>query len=61
MSRNVYSMEVNDTYVNGSNGAAVGEYLKAVGNIKTIPKPDSYHDFSLLKAVDPTLVKVEFK
>ncbi|WP_235549477.1 MULTISPECIES: ABC transporter substrate-binding protein [unclassified Paenibacillus] len=61
MSRNVYSMEVDDTYVNGSNGAAVGEYLKAVGNIKIIPKPDTYHDLSLLKAVDSTLVKVEFK
>ncbi|WP_235550774.1 ABC transporter substrate-binding protein [Paenibacillus sp. Soil787] len=61
MSRNVYSMEVDDTYVNGSNGTAVGEYLKAVGNIKTVPKPDTYHDLSLLKAVDPTLVKVEFK
>lgn len=61
MSRNVYSMEVDDTYVNGSNGTAVGEYLKAVGNIKTVPKPDTYHDLSLLKAVDSTLVKVEFK
>ncbi|MDQ0873959.1 ABC-type nitrate/sulfonate/bicarbonate transport system substrate-binding protein [Paenibacillus sp. V4I3] len=61
MSRNVYSMEVDDTYVNGSNGAAVGEYLKTVGNIKTIPKPDTYHDLSLLKAVDSSLVKVEFK
>lgn len=61
MSRNVYSMEVSDTYVNGSNGAAVGEYLKAVGNIKTIPKADSYHDLSLLKAVDPALIKAEFK
>jgi ABC-type nitrate/sulfonate/bicarbonate transport system substrate-binding protein len=61
MSRNVYSMEVSDTYVNGSNGAAVGEYLKAVGNIKTIPKADSYHDLSLLKSVDPSLIKAEFK
>ncbi|OCT11788.1 nitrate ABC transporter substrate-binding protein [Paenibacillus pectinilyticus] len=61
MSRNVYSMEVNDTYVNGSNGAAVGEYLKAVGNIKTIPTAISYHDLSLLKAVDPALIKVELK
>lgn len=61
MSRNVYSMNVDDTYVNGSNGAPVGEYLKAVGNIKSIPEPASYHDLSLLKAVDASLVQTEFK
>jgi NitT/TauT family transport system substrate-binding protein len=61
MSRNVYSMEVSDTYVNGSNGPAVGEYLKGVGNIKTIPAPGSYHDLSLLKEVDSNLIKVELK
>jgi NitT/TauT family transport system substrate-binding protein len=61
MNRNVYSMEVTDSYVNGSNGPAVGDYLKAVGNIKTIPAPASYHDLSLLKAVDSGLIKVELK
>lgn len=61
MSRNVYSMEVSDTYVNGSNGPAVGEYLKGVGNIKTIPTPASYHDLSLLKEVDSSLISVELK
>ncbi|MFD0694648.1 ABC transporter substrate-binding protein [Paenibacillus sp. GCM10027628] len=61
MDRNVYAMVVDDTYVNGSNGAPVGDYLKAVGNIKTVPKADSYHDLSLLKAVDPGLIKVELK
>jgi ABC-type nitrate/sulfonate/bicarbonate transport system substrate-binding protein len=61
MNRNVYSMEVSDSYVNGSNGPEVGEYLKGVGNIKTIPTPVSYHDLSLLKAVDPSLIKVELK
>ncbi|ULL20112.1 ABC transporter substrate-binding protein [Paenibacillus sp. H1-7] len=61
MDRNVYSMVVDDTYVNGSNGPAVGEYLKSVGNIKTVPKADSYHDLSLLKAVDAGLIKVDVK
>ncbi|WP_027092202.1 ABC transporter substrate-binding protein [Cohnella thermotolerans] len=61
MNRNVYSMDVDDTYVNGSNGPAVGEYLKSVGNIKTIPDPASYHDLSLLKAVDASLIKAEIK
>ncbi|MNO20427.1 putative aliphatic sulfonates-binding protein precursor [compost metagenome] len=61
MNRNVYSMEVNDNYVNDSNGTAVGEYLKSVGNIKELQDPKSYHDLSLLKEVAPDLVKSEFK
>lgn len=61
MTRNVYSMEVNDTYVNGSNGPAVGEYLKSVGNIKSVPAPNTYHDLSLLKEVDASLITVELK
>ncbi|WP_424769256.1 ABC transporter substrate-binding protein [Paenibacillus sp. sgz302251] len=61
MSRNVYTMEVNDTYVNGSNGPAVGEYLMSVGNIKSAPAPASYHDLSLLKEVDASLISVELE
>lgn len=61
MNRNVYSMEVNDNYVNASNGPAVGNYMVSVGNIKTIPQPAGYHDLSLLKAIDPSLIKAEFK
>jgi ABC-type nitrate/sulfonate/bicarbonate transport system substrate-binding protein len=61
MKRNVYSMDVDDSYVNGSNGAAVGNYLLSVGNITSIPTPASYHDLSLLKEVDPSLIKAEFK
>ncbi|MBD0381376.1 ABC transporter substrate-binding protein [Paenibacillus sp. WST5] len=61
MDRNVYAMVVEESYVNGSNGAAVGEYLKSVGNIKTVPQATTYHDLSLLKAVDPNLIKVELK
>jgi|GEM_PF-398096 len=56
MGRNVYSMEVDASYVNGSNGPAVGEYLQSVGNITSIPDPASYHDLSLLEAVDPSLI-----
>lgn len=61
MSRNVYTMEVGDSYVNGSNGAPVGEYLLSVGNIKSIPEPASYHDLSLLKDVDSALITTELK
>ncbi|MNP54572.1 hypothetical protein D3C76_1491390 [compost metagenome] len=61
MNRNVYSMEVNDNYVDDSNGTAVGEYLKSVGNIKELQDPKSYHDLSLLKEVAPDLIKAEFK
>ncbi|WP_020617832.1 ABC transporter substrate-binding protein [Paenibacillus daejeonensis] len=56
MGRNVYSMEVDASYVHGSNGPAVGEYLQSVGNITSIPDPTSYHDLSLLEAVDPALI-----
>ncbi|MBD2848526.1 ABC transporter substrate-binding protein [Paenibacillus sp. IB182496] len=56
MNRNVYSMEVGDAYVNGSNGPAVGEYLLSVGNIASIPEASSYHDLSLLEAVDPAFI-----
>ncbi|RUS46167.1 ABC transporter substrate-binding protein [Cohnella sp. AR92] len=61
MSRNVYSMDVDDTYVNGSNGNPVGEYLKDVGNIKSIPAPTTYHNLDLLKEVDSSLIKAQFK
>lgn len=61
MNRNVYSMEVNDNYLNDSNGEAVGSYLKSVGNIKELQDPKSYHDLSLLKEVAPELVKAELK
>ena len=60
MNRNGYSMEVNDNYVNDSNGEAVGNYMKSVGNIKALVDPKSYHDLSLLKEVAPELVKAEF-
>ncbi|WP_199617623.1 ABC transporter substrate-binding protein [Paenibacillus alkalitolerans] len=61
MNRNVYSMEVNDNYINDSNGEAVGNYLKSVGNIKELQDPKSYHELSFLQAVAPELVKSEFK
>ncbi|XEC93193.1 ABC transporter substrate-binding protein [Paenibacillus tarimensis] len=61
MSRNVYSMEVDDTYVNGSNGKGVTDYLLDVGNIKSVPDFGSYHDLSLLKEVDAALIMTELK
>ncbi|MDI3327518.1 MAG: ABC transporter substrate-binding protein [Alicyclobacillaceae bacterium] len=57
MNRNVYSMEVNDSYINGSNGDGVKDYLMSVGNIKSKPDFKSYNDFSLLKEVAPELIK----
>jgi len=58
MSRNVYTMEVDDSYWNGSNGPEVGEYLLSVGNIQSIPDRESYHDLSLLKEIDSSLVTI---
>jgi NitT/TauT family transport system substrate-binding protein len=58
MSRNVYSMVVDDAYWNGSNGPEVGEYLLSVGNIQSIPDRKSYHDFSLLEEIDSSLISV---
>ena len=61
MNRNVYSMEVTDNYVSGSNGPAVGEYLKNTGNIKMEVDPKRYHDLNLLQEIAPELIKAEFK
>jgi len=58
MSRNVYSMVADDAYWNGSNGPGVGEYLLSVGNIQSIPDRASYHDLSLLQAIDSSLITV---
>jgi len=57
MGRNVYSMVADETYVNGSNGQEVMDYLLSTGNIKTAPDAASYQDLSLLKEVDPSLVE----
>jgi ABC-type nitrate/sulfonate/bicarbonate transport system substrate-binding protein len=61
MERNIYSLTVDDSYLTGSNGTGILNYFLSVGNIKSIPKVSSYNDFSLLKAVDPTLIKSELK
>lgn len=58
-SRNVYDMTANDSFMNGSNGPEVGEYLLSVGNITKIPAKDEYIDLTLLKEVDPKLVEAE--
>lgn len=57
MTRNVYSMEVNDSFIDGSNGDAVGQYLLDVGNIQSIPEKSEYIDLSLLEEAVPDLVK----
>jgi ABC-type nitrate/sulfonate/bicarbonate transport system substrate-binding protein len=61
MNRNVYSMEVNDTYLKESNSEGIMNYFLSVGNIKSKPDVKSYNDFSLLKEVDPQLIKSELK
>ncbi|EIJ80437.1 nitrate/sulfonate/bicarbonate ABC transporter substrate-binding protein [Bacillus methanolicus PB1] len=57
MNRNVYSMSVDHSFLNKSNGKEVGEYLVKVGNIQTVPDKKDYIDFSLLKEVEPNLIK----
>lgn len=61
MSRNVYSMEVDETYWNESNSDEIMDYFMSVGNIKSKPEVKSYHDFSLLEEVYPELITVELK
>ncbi|WP_273128672.1 ABC transporter substrate-binding protein [Bacillus weihaiensis] len=56
MSRNEYTMEVNDTYWKESNSEGIMDYFMSVGNIKSKPEVSSYHDFSLLKEVYPELI-----
>ena len=57
MSRNVYDMTADASFMEDSNGPEVGEYLLSVGNITKIPKKDDYIDLSLLKEVNSALVK----
>ncbi|MCP3761217.1 ABC transporter substrate-binding protein [Domibacillus sp. A3M-37] len=56
MNRNVYDMTADESFIDGSNGTAVTDYLMSVGNIKSVPEQSDYIDLSLLKEVDPTLV-----
>jgi NitT/TauT family transport system substrate-binding protein len=57
MTRNVYSMEADESFIDGSNGEAVGQYLLDVGNIQSIPEKSEYIDLSLLEEAVPELVK----
>jgi NitT/TauT family transport system substrate-binding protein len=56
MNRNTYSMTVDQSYWDGL--PAVAEFFKNGGAIKEIPAESSYNNFSLLKEVDPALIKV---
>ncbi|MFB5269099.1 ABC transporter substrate-binding protein [Paenibacillus enshidis] len=56
MSRNVYDMAADDTFLSVSNGQGVMDYLKSTGNITSVPEASSYIDLSLLKDVEPSLV-----
>lgn len=59
MNRNIYDMTADDSFIEGSNGKAVTDYLLSVGNIKSVPAQSDYIDLSLLKATNPDLVKAE--
>lgn len=59
MNRNIYSMEVDNTYWNDSNSEGIMDYFLSVGNIPKKPDVESYHDFTLLKEVFPELVTAD--
>ncbi|WP_058308575.1 ABC transporter substrate-binding protein [Gracilibacillus massiliensis] len=59
MNRNVYSMEVDNTYWNESNSEGIMDYFMRVGNIQSKPEVTSYHDFSLLQEVFPDLITAD--
>lgn len=61
MSRNVYSMTVDETFIDGSNGSATTDYLMSVGNIASVPEHADYIDLSLLKSVNADLVKADIQ
>jgi sulfonate transport system substrate-binding protein len=56
MGRNTYSMVVDQSYWDGL--PSVAKFFYSSGAMKTIPKESTYNDFSLLKEVDPSLIKV---
>lgn len=57
MNRNTYSMVVDHSFVQGSE--TITNFLYELKNIDKKPALKDYVDFSLLTAVDPTLVKVK--
>jgi NitT/TauT family transport system substrate-binding protein len=57
MERNSYSMEVDQSYWDGL--PSVAQFFYDNGAMKTIPEEPAYNDFSLLKEVNPALIKVE--
>ncbi|MFP3916918.1 ABC transporter substrate-binding protein [Lysinibacillus telephonicus] len=59
MNRNVYDMTVDETFTNQSNGSVVTDYLLETGNISSVPEKTDYIDLTLLKEVNPDLVKSE--
>lgn len=61
MNRNVYDMQVDDTFIDGSNGKGVTDYLMDTKNISTVPNQSDYIDLSLLKDVNSNLVKADIK
>jgi ABC-type nitrate/sulfonate/bicarbonate transport system substrate-binding protein len=59
MNRNVYTMEVDNTYWNDSNSEGIMDYFISVGNIPKKPDVETYHDFTLLKEVFPELITAD--
>ena len=59
MSRNTYSMQVDQSYWDGL--TSVASFFKAGGAISSIPDQSSYNDFSLLKDIGPSYLEVGMK
>jgi NitT/TauT family transport system substrate-binding protein len=57
MKRNVYSMTVDDSFINGSD--EIANFLLEVGNIQEVPELTDYVNFDLLREVAPDLVEVD--
>lgn len=61
MNRNVYNMQVDDSFINGSNGKTVTDYLMNTNNISKVPSQSDYINLSYLKEVNKELVKADVK
>lgn len=55
MNNNVYSMEINQQFIDGSDNMA--KFMLDMKNIKSIPATDSYIDSTVMKKVFPNEVK----
>ncbi|GIM30342.1 hypothetical protein CPJCM30710_30080 [Clostridium polyendosporum] len=57
MAKNVYTMKFDKSFVDSSN--VMAQFMNETGNIKSVPKFDSYADYTPLKNALPELVTVD--